>query len=393
MHVVQLLPELEEGGVERAVVDINRGLVQRGVTSTVISWGGRLVAQVEADGGRHVRINVCSKNPLTFLFRAWQLRRTLAALAPDVVHVHSRLPAWLLRVANHGLGLPVVTTVHGLNRAGFYSRILTRGTRVICVSQAVRAYVQRHYGLADAALRVVYFGADAAAFNPARLKMDFVERFRREQRLDGRFVVTSAGRLAPCKDYETFIRGVLAARQQIPGIVGVIVGGVISRHREYARRLHDLVQELGAGDVIRFAGQHDAMAEIYALSDVLVSCSAKPESFGRTLAEALAMNTPVIATAHGGAVEVVRDGVDGFLFSPRDVAALARCLAEVQREAGHRNLRESVLQRFGLDQAIDVTQVVYSEAIAARTRAVSVPEITGPIPLADAKLLAGHHSL
>ena len=392
MHVVLLLPELEEGGAERGVVDLNRELVGRGVTSTVISRGGRLVAQIEADGGRHVRLNVCSKNLLTFLPRAWQLRRLLATLAPDLVHVHSRLPAWLLRVANLHLGLPVVTTVHGLNRPGRYSRILTRGARVICVSQAVRAHLQRHYGTPDNVLLVTYFGVDVDAFDPARLDRGFIERFRREHQLDGRFVVTSAGRLAPCKDYETFIRGILAARERVPNIVGVIVGGANARHRAYERRLRALVGALGAGDSIRFAGHHASMAEIYALSEVVVSCSAKPESFGRTLAESLAMDTPVIATAHGGALEIVREGTDGHLFPPRDVPALARCLERIRCRPAHCNLRDSVLQRFALARTITDTLAAYREALEVAGALAPI----GAFPSASVmrgKLLAGSPSV
>ena len=380
MHVVQLLPELAEGGVERVVVDLNRELVARGVKSTVISKGGRLVAQIEADGGHHVRLDVCSKNIVTFLFRAMRLRRVLAGLSPDVVHVHSRLPAWLLRVANQRLRLPVVTTVHGLNRPSSYSRILTQGARVICVSQAVRWHLVRHYQLAESRMRVTYFGVNARTFDPMRLDMEFIERFRREQRLNGRFVVTSAGRLAPCKDYETFIRGVLAARERVPNIVGVIVGGGSLRHRAYAQRLHALVRACGAEEAIRFAGGQDAMAEIYALSDVVVSCSAKPESFGRTIAEALAMNTPVIATAHGGALEIVREGTDGLLFPPRDVPALTRCLESIHRQPVYSNLRTSVLERFALPQTVTDTLDVYREAIQ-RTEATAAMERLLPVPI------------
>lgn len=387
MHVVQLLPELEEGGVERVVVDLSRELVGCGVTSTVISRGGRLVSQIEADGARHIRLDVCSKNPLTFLVRAWQLRRQLARLAPDVVHVHSRLPAWLLRIANHSLRLPVVTTVHGLNRPGFYSRILTHGSRVICVSRAVQAHLQKHYATPAGILRVVYFGIHAKVFDPARLNLKFVERFRREQQLDGCFVVISAGRLAPCKDYATFIRAILAARAKVPNIVGVIVGGGSSRHRAYVQQLHALVRELGAGDAIRFAGHCADMAELFALSDVVVSCSAKPESFGRTLAEALAMNTPVLATAHGGALEIVREGVDGYLFPPRDAPALAQALERIYSQRAEHNLRDSILQRFSMAQTVRDTLAVYAEAVTGAA-AVAAESCVSAVPLHRGKLLA-----
>ena len=365
MHVVQLLPELQEGGVERGVVEMNRELVRRGVTSTVISRGGRLAAEIAADGGRHVALDVCSKNPFTAPRRARQLRQVLAELHPDLVHVRSRLPAWLLRIANRRLRLPVVSTVHGFNRVGAYSRIMTRADRVICVSHAIKAHVQQNYGTPEPVLRVIHRGVTPADFDPARLDAAFIERFRREQRLAGRFVATCVGRITPLKDYETFIRGIAAARKELPNVVGVIVGGTHADRRGYEARLRGLVRELDAGEAIRFAGSQQAMAEIYALSDVVVSCSAKPESFGRALVEALAMETPVIATAHGGALEIVREGENGLLFAPGDAAALAARLAAISRRT-FTGLRPDVLARFSLDAMVDRTLAVYFDVLEQR---------------------------
>ena len=365
MHIVQLLPELHEGGVERGVVEMNRELVRRGVTSTVISRGGRLVDEIHAAGGRHVALDVCSKNPFTAMRRMWWLRQVLEAQQPDLVHVRSRFPAWLLRVANRPLGLPVVSTVHGMNSVSAYSRIMTRADRVICVSQAVRSYLQQHYGTPDAVLRVIHRGLDAAAFDPAQLDTAFLEAFRREHRLGGCFVATSVGRITPLKGYETFVRGVVAARREVPSLVGVIVGGTHADRSEYAGRLHALVQELGAGEAIRFVGSQRNMGEIYALSDVVVSSSSKPESFGRTLIEAMAMNRPVLATAHGGALEIVRDGENGMLFPPEDAAALARCLVAVSRRT-FTGLRADVLARFSLEAMVESTLAVYREVLEKR---------------------------
>jgi glycosyltransferase involved in cell wall biosynthesis len=341
---------------------MNRELVRRGVTSTVISRGGRLVPEIEAAGGRHVTLDVASKNPLTALWRAQRLRQALQELRPDLVHVRSRVPAWLLRLANRRLRLPVVSTVHGFNSVSGYSRIMTRADRVICVSHAIQAFVQLHYGVPEAVLCVIHRGVDGAEFDPARVDCAFIERFRRENQLAGCFVATSVGRITPLKDYETFIRGVVAARREVPKLVGVIVGGTQADRRRYEARLHQLVRELGATDAIRFAGSQQAMAEIYALSDVVVSCSRKPESFGRSLVEAMAMETPVIATGHGGALEIVREGVNGWLFAPGDARALAQRLVE----AGQRTLtglRADVLKRFALATMVERTLAVYGEVL------------------------------
>ena len=62
MKIVQLIPELNEGGVERGVVELSRELVKQGFESVVISNGGKLVEQLEKNGSLHVKLDVCSKN-------------------------------------------------------------------------------------------------------------------------------------------------------------------------------------------------------------------------------------------------------------------------------------------------------------------------------------------
>ena len=361
LHVVQLLPELNEGGVERTVVELNRELVRRGVTSTVISRGGRLVAEIEKDGGRHIALDVCSKNPLTFPWRAEFLRWTLRKLQPDVIHVHSRMPGWLLHAANRWAQRPVVTTVHGFNSVSGYSRVMTEGVRVICVSHAIRAYIRENYRTPEERIRVIHPAVNATIFDPARVDAAFVAQFRQEHKLDRRMVATSVGRITQLKGFETFIRAVALARRTRPELVGVIVGGTRPDKRDYEARLQALVRELDVGDAIRFVGNQSKMPEIYALSDVVVSCSVKPESFGLSLVEALAMNTPVIATRHGGALEIVREGVDGALFIPDDDDALAQLLAAFHRTP-NTDLRTETLRRFSAENTIEQTVAVYRDA-------------------------------
>lgn len=364
MHIVQVIPELEQGGVERGVVELNRELVKRGLRSSVISGGGRLVGQVEEDGGRHLVADVCSKNPLTVPWRVRRLRRLLSELAPDVVHARSRVPAWLCRFANRGGKWPVVTTVHGYNSVSWYSRVMTGGNRVICVSEGIKRYVQQHYGTPEAVIRVIHRGVDLAAFDPERVDPRGVERLRTAHDLNGRFVVTSVGRITELKDYETLIRAA-ALCVEMADLRVMIVGGVREDKRALFAQLQRLVTELGLGEVVRFAGSHDRMAEVYAASDLVVSCSKKPESFGRTLVEAMALGTPVAATRHGGALEIVREGVNGFLFAKQNPEALAEVLRRA-RSVTFGDVRKSVAERFSLERMVDAVCAVYDEVAGDR---------------------------
>jgi len=355
---VQLIPELNEGGVERGVVELSRELVSLGHESIVISAGGRLASCIEADGGRHITMDMAGKNPLTALWRAYALRMTLAGLQPDILHARSRVPAWLAVIANRALGIPFVTTVHGFNSVSPYSRVMTYGDRVICVSSAIKDYIQAHYQVPDEKITVIPRGVDLEQFDPDMVDRCFMADFSLRFGLEGRYVLTSVGRITQLKDYETFIRAIGLLRENIPDVLGLIVGGVREDKNKYFASLQRLVESLGLEKQVIFTGSQVKVAEIYALSDVVVSSSKKPESFGRAAAEALAMKVPVVATAHGGVLDIVLDGKTGYLFKPEDPDSLAKAVMAC-RSKTFTGLRAFVAERFTLAQMVRSTLDVY----------------------------------
>jgi glycosyltransferase involved in cell wall biosynthesis len=300
MRVIQILPELNEGGVERGTVDLNRKFVKRGIQSFVISNGGKLAPQITKDGGIHIQVDVCNKNPLTAPWRIWLLYKQIKKISPDILHVRSRVPAWMVYFANKALKLPVVSTVHGFNSVSFYSSIMTKADRVICVSNAIKDFIVSHYGVPDDRLRVIPRGIDLVQFNPQNIDHEWIQDVRKKWGLKDAFVITSVGRITQLKDYETFIKAVKILQHEYPNIKGLIVGGVREDKKVYFQSLNELCKSLHVKDKIIFTGSQEKIAEIYSLSDIIISSSKKPESFGRTVAEALALNTPVVATNHGG---------------------------------------------------------------------------------------------
>ena len=356
MKIVQLLPELNEGGVERGVVELSRELVKRGFDSIVISNGGKLVDDIQREGALHVKVDVCSKNPFNTLFRVKRLKKVLKDLNPDILHVRSRVPAWLLYFANKTLKIPVVSTVHGFNSVSFYSKIMTKADRVICVSNAIKEYIQKHYKTPDEKIAIIPRGIDLEIFNPVNLDTDFIKSFKDKYRLNDKFIISTVGRITQLKDLESFIKAISLLQKKLPNSVGLIVGGVREDKKEYFSNLRKLVKELKAN--IIFCGSQANVAEIYALSDVVVSSSKKPESFGRSVAEAIALNTPVIATNHGGVLDIIQDGINGYFFEIEDYKALANKILEAKdlKFDGYGYIKEN----FSLEQMVKKTTKVYN---------------------------------
>ena len=168
LNVMQLLPALEGGGVERGTLEMARAIVDRGWNSIVMSAGGRMVTQLEKEGSIHVTAPIGCKSPLTLL----QLPRLLSLCRShsiDILHARSRIPAWLAWFAVRFLSSkdrPVlVTTIHGLHSVNFFSSIMTRGDHVIAVSETAREFALEHYpNLQADRLHIVFRGVDPREF-------------------------------------------------------------------------------------------------------------------------------------------------------------------------------------------------------------------------------------
>jgi len=357
MKIVQILPELNEGGVERGTVELSRELVKLGHESIVISAGGSLQGKIVEDGAEHILLDVCSKNILTAYFRMKKLRKVLQSVNPDVIHVRSRVPAWLAFWANKTLGISFVTTVHGFNSVSIYSKIMTKGDRVISVSGAIKSYIQKHYHTNDKIITVIPRGIDLELFNPDNVDREFQKIFKKENGLDGKFIVSSVGRITQLKDLETFIRAISHIKDTLTDVVGLIVGGVREDKKGYFETLKELVISLKLEDNIVFTGSQSKVAEIYALSNVVVSSSKKPETFGRSVAEAIAMNTPVVATNHGGVLDIIVEDENGYFYPIGDDKILAQKVLKSKNLSfdGYRYISKN----FSLKQMVDKTVEVY----------------------------------
>lgn len=291
MIVLQLVPALDGGGVERGTLEVAAELVRRGHTSLVMSRGGRLVGPLCEQGSEHLAWPIGVKSPRTALL-VLRLRRLLRERRVDVVHARSRLPAWVAWWAIRGTSTRFVTTVHGLYSVNAYSAIMTRGERVIAISETVRRYIHEHYPHCDPGkVRLIPHGIDPREFpygyRPARFPFAVPS---------DRPILTMPGRLTRLKGHEDFLELI----RRLPQATGLVVGGEDSHHHRYARSLRQR-----APPNVVFTGHRDDIREILAGSSIVFSLSHQPESFGRTTLEALSLGIPVIGYDHGGVGELL----------------------------------------------------------------------------------------
>jgi len=311
LTILQLLPALRGGGVERGTLEISQAILARGWRSLTMSAGGPMVDELTGQGAQHITAAIGRKAPWV-LRHVHTLRSHISRFHVDIVHARSRLPAWLALIALRSLPKTrrpaFVTTVHGLNSVSRYSEIMTRGDAVITVSKACELYVLKHYPACQRArLHCIPRGVDPAVFRHGmqpdpRWQARFTEQFPTTR--NGK-IVTLAGRIARRKGADILLRLVSKLNRSGTRCCGLVVGGAAPGHRVQLEHLKAQAAHLGIADRVVFTGARDDVREIMAVSDLILSLSGKPESFGRTVLEALSLGRPVAGWAHGGVAELL----------------------------------------------------------------------------------------
>lgn len=380
--VLQVLPALQTGGVERGTCDLASALMDAGWRAMVASSGGPMVRELERAGAVHATLPLGSKNPIVLWRNAARLAELVRAWNVDLIHARSRAPAWSALWASQRTGVPLVTTFHGAykNQNAFkrrYNAIMTRGARVIAISDFIAEHIRVEHGCPAERVRIIPRGVDIRSFDPEIVRHERIIKLARAWRLvDGSPVIMLPGRLTRLKGQTVLIDAM--ARLGRRDVQAILVGSDQGR-TGYRAELERLVAGYGLEGVVRIVDHCDDMPAAYMLADVVVSASTDPEAFGRVVAEAGAMGRPVIVSGHGGAREIVIDGETGWLTPPADSSALAEALAgalalplEARRILAARaiaHVRAHYTKAAMCAATLDVYGEVLAEARAMRGRA------------------------
>ncbi|WP_244913016.1 glycosyltransferase family 4 protein [Methylophaga nitratireducenticrescens] len=327
LTVVQVLPSLASGGVERGTLEVGKFLTQQGHRSIVISAGGRLVKKLTRQGSEHISCPIGRKSLLT-LRQIPKLRRFLLSEKVDIVHARSRLPAWIcyltLKTIPHRQRPRFITTVHGPYSVNAYSAIMTKGEKVIVISEMIREYVLRHYQVNSDKLQLNYRGVDTAdfpfGFQPSVQWQElWYQQFPQTR---NKILLCLPARITRWKGQQDFIELIAALSKINPQVHGLIVGETKPGKKRYLQEITDQIAELNMQSHFTFTGHRSDIREIMAISHIVYSLSTEPEAFGRIPLEALSLGRPVIAYNHGGVAEQLNRILPAGLVTPRDKTAL-----------------------------------------------------------------------
>ena len=327
--ILQVLPALRSGGVERGTLEIAEAQIAAGFRAIVASAGGEMVPALEALGAKHITLPLTAKAP-------WAIWRNAAALAAlgraegvALIHARSRAPAWSALIAARRLGLPFVTTYHGAYNEGFpgkrlYNSVMARGDRVIAISHFIAELIRARHGVAESRLRVIPRGVDPRRFDPALVSPARLAALRAAWGVaEGQPIIMLPARVTRWKGQMVLVE----AMAQLPGDALALLVGDAAERPAFQAELQARIAGLGLQDRVRLVGHATDMPAALMLADVVVHASTDAEAFGRTVIEAQAMARPVIASDLGAPRETVAEGITGWRTPPGDAAALAAALS------------------------------------------------------------------
>ncbi|TAF77128.1 MAG: glycosyltransferase [Alphaproteobacteria bacterium] len=367
--ILQILPELNSGGVERGTVDIARAIIAAGEKAMVVSAGGRLVHSLERIGATHITMPVASKWVWRIKRNASLLRTLIAQHDVNLVHARSRAPGWSAYEAAKLARIPFVTTFHGVYGVKgwgkkHYNSVMTRGDIVIAVSHFVADHIMKHYDVDPKRIHVIHRGVDLEQFHPRAISAHSMASLINDWCLDSVDcpILFMPGRLTRWKGHH-WVLDALALMPHRNFLC--LFAGDAHKHPNYYKELCEQIRRLKLDAHVRFVPATTLMAEAYQMSDVVLCPSLAPEAFGRIPIEAQAMGRPVITTNHGGACETVLHEHTGWLVTPNDTAALtdaistALAMTQAQKHImGHRS-RTHMERNFSLTHMQQQTLDVY----------------------------------
>ena len=372
--IAQIIPALNNGGVERGTVETAQAISDVGWNPIVISSGGMLESQLKRAGAKHFTLPVNKKNPVSWQFTKIKLQKILKGENVDIVHVRSRVPAWIGLPVAKVFDIPTVSTIHGkfeaynlLKRA--YNKQMLKADEIIAISKFTKSVIERQFPklLPNISLNVIHRGVDTSVFSPNNVTQQrIINEAERIGLPDDLPVVMLPARPSSWKGHLILLRA-LARLEHLQ--VAIVLLGAGDFNTGYAEMLEKASVELGLGANVRITTSSRDMPAALMLADVVVMPSIHPEPFGRIAIEAQAMGRPVIAFDHGGARETILEGKTGWLAKPNDIDSLSANLkAALSISKSKRNelsnlAQSNVKRRFSVRKMTNSTLEIYRKLL------------------------------
>ncbi|MDP2044187.1 MAG: GT4 family glycosyltransferase PelF, partial [Candidatus Omnitrophota bacterium] len=356
---MQILPELNVGGVETGTLDLSKYLVRLGHKAVVVSAGGALVKELEACGAKHYVLPVHKKSIISVFKLIPQLAEIIKKEEIDIVHARSRVPAWIAYFACRRTRAVFITTCHGYYGKHLFSEVMGWAKRVIVLSNVITRHMIEDFAVPHERIRLVPRSVDLEKFKYLDPKNKRKEDFN----------VGIIGRITPLKGHLHFIKAMARISRSVPRLKIWIVGDAPASKEAYKEEVQVLVRRLGLWHCTEFLGTQRDIPGILAHLDLVVLATTTHEAFGRVIIEAQAAGVPVVATQVGGVVDIIEDGKNGLLVPPADPNSMADAIMRIFKDTQlaqelAQNAYAKVKEKYNVELMVKNTLDVYRDALS-----------------------------
>ncbi len=380
MKVLHVLPAFDGGGAEEDTLRLVTFLKkQRDIVPEVASSGGRLVDALAAHKIDHHTLPLRRKAPWHLWANAGRLAALCQSQGIDIMHVHSRAPAWSCLWAARHLNIPWISTFHGAYGVSglfkkYYNRIMLRATHTIAISAFIYEHISKTYGVGGEAISVIERGVDVDDA-PSSLSMAKARALLTWGLKDT--VLLLPGRFSPVKGQHLVLSVLKDLVKEHPSLKLVCVG--LQKDTPYTRSLRKHIQAYGLDNHVSLLPYAEDMKPFYRAASWVLVPTRKPEGFGLVAAEASAMGTPVVGFADGALCELIQDGKSGFLVTKgtseeacrqafAQVLVKALALSLQKRVAMGQKARAHMVSHFNIHTCHDKTYRLYQQLKASASR-------------------------
>ena len=377
--ILQVIPAMEMGGAEAGTVEISSYMKKKGWDVIVASSGGSLVKKLNLQNINHIKLPLNSKNPLIIFFNIFKIAWIIKKYKVKIVHVRSRAPAWSAYYAcSMFRGIKLISTVHGAydNQNIFkkiYNSIMLRSVKIIAISNYIKNYLLKNYKFSKKKMEkivVIPRGVDLERFNTKNVNFKRLFFLSNLWDLpDGIPVILFPSRIAPFKGHKTLLKAISLLKKESEIKFICLMTGLPKKNSNYVSEINSIIEDNGLSEYVKFTGLCADMPAAYKISDIVVSPANKPEGFGRIIIESQSMNVPVIASAHGGSLELIKNNYNGLLFKPNNEHDLADklkyllFLSKNERDMIIKRANVLVRKKYNIDKMCDLNFKLYNSII------------------------------
>ena len=323
-NLVQIVPSLDSGGVERGTVDVANFLAEKKIQNFIITTGGKMITELD-DNFTHVhKLPVASKNFFAYPFIGRKINKFIKANNIDIVHVRSRGPAWMINLMAKN-NIKTIATFHNVYGGNsylkkMYNKGLSKMDHLVAISDYVKEIIVKKYDLQPNNISVINRGVDTEYFNQP-LDVGIRDNILKTHQIDtAKKIILFPARITSWKGQLEFIDVIKKIDTQ--NILLLFAGD--TKNESYTKLVQNKIEQNNLESVCKILGSvnQDEMRSLYQIADLSVSFPLRAEGFGRTVSESLYSKTPLLAFDYGGVKNQLSNLSEIFKVKPRDYQAL-----------------------------------------------------------------------